>query len=106
MSISQDRADQIKAVLAEIIAMNDAQDLGGWGNLRLFTTDAEYLYECMELREVVEALSARGVSPTMMRTLLANPGTETVQFAGAPKQPAEEKSDAEHHHQSAVDRDD
>ena len=86
MSISQDRADQIKAVLAEIIAMNDAQDLGGWGNLRLFTTDAEYLYECMELREVVEALTERGVTPTVMRTLLSTPGTETLQLAGAPKE--------------------
>lgn len=86
MSISQDRADQIKAVLAEIITMNDAQDLGGWGNLRLFTTDAEYLFECMELREVVEALTERGVTPTVMRTLLATPGTETVQIAGEPKE--------------------
>jgi len=92
VSISQDRADQIKAVLAQIIAMNDVQDLGGWGNLRLFTTDAEYLYECMELREVVEALSDRGVTPTVMRTLLATSGTETVQIAGkAPQEtPTEE----------------
>jgi len=103
MSISQDRANQIKAVLAEIIAMNDAQDLGGWGNLRLFTTDAEYLYECMELREVVEALSDRGVTPTVMRTLLTNSGTETVQFSGAPR-PEKSKPDAEDHHESATDR--
>lgn len=86
MSISQRRADQLKAVLVEIITMNDHQDLGGWGNLRLFTTDAAYLHECMELREVVEALTERGVTPTVIRTLLSTPGTETVQLAGAPKE--------------------
>jgi hypothetical protein len=69
----------VRDALIEIASLGPL-DVHAWGTPRIGHDDAVRLIEGEEIYCVIESLVQRGMSPSVIRTLLTSSGVETVQL--------------------------
>lgn len=82
--MTPERYSYVMSQLTELATLHPG-DLGGWGDIRIYHTEADYVRDSLELRRVIDDLREKGVPEERIVKLMLSEGTETVQFAGPPR---------------------